>query len=54
MLIFKFSKNDKGDKKKGDDINAFLGVYGNHRNETNMSNYDAFKQVSDDESRGSK
>jgi hypothetical protein len=27
MLIFKFSKNDKGDKKKGEDINDMIMNY---------------------------
>ena len=47
-LVFKFSKNDKADKKKVDDINNIMGNFEDPHIETG---YDQFKQVSVDESR---
>ena len=32
LLVFKFNKNDKGEKKKGDDISQLVGQY-NHQDE---------------------
>jgi hypothetical protein len=47
MLVFKFSKNDKVDKKKGDDGQMTLGEY-NFENKEEMVSYRDLKQINDE------
>ena len=47
MLVFKFNKNDKSDKKKGDALNGMMMDYANnHNEEQHDTSYDQFKMVS--------
>lgn len=52
MIVFKFSKNEKGDKKKSDDIAQYLIGYrgggGGDQGKGEEANYDGFQQVSEE------
>jgi hypothetical protein len=43
MLVFRFNKNEKTNKKKGDDLGALLGMYQDKKFEE--PSYDGFKQI---------